>query len=114
MKDRLRTFRQALSLSQSELAERVDLNQSNWSSYETGRAKMQLPSLLRLYHEFKVSPNWLLLGIGEMFVEQPSDGRLQISEKTLPYLTTRKMQHVTAKSLRIEALEGEIHITIEQ
>lgn len=67
--DRIRTLRQAHSLSQKELAAKLDVSQNTVASYETGRTEPGVAMLAKLAIIFDVTTDYL---IG---VERPLSGQ---------------------------------------
>lgn len=77
-KDRLKEIREALALSQKEMADRFNKTQTAWSSYERGFHKIPADVYLKLKEEgFNI--DWLKSGAGEMKIDvQNSKGKNQI------------------------------------
>ncbi|GEM_PF-930788 len=67
--ERLKKLRQALGLSQKELAERLGLHIMTISRYERGKINPSFKFIELLKEKFKVNPQWLLSGEGQMFLE---------------------------------------------
>ncbi len=66
--ERIRHIREALSLSQSELAERLGVNKQMISDIERGKQKRFSPHIeQKLIDIFNISEPWLLKGEGEPF-----------------------------------------------
>lgn len=66
--NRIAEFRKAVKLSQLELAEKTGISRGFISQLETGRANPSIGFLYILMIEYKLSLNWLLTGLGEMFI----------------------------------------------
>jgi transcriptional regulator with XRE-family HTH domain len=58
---RLKNLRKELSLSQTEMSERLNMTQSSYSKYETNKADLNLHLLEKLKEEFNVDPNEFIL-----------------------------------------------------
>lgn len=65
---RIAAFRQRLVMTQDQLAVSAGIDSSNIRSYESGRAMMNISSLVRIAEALEVEPGELLEGItSEMF-----------------------------------------------
>lgn len=61
-------FRKAAGMTVDELAVATRINSSNIRSYETGRAMMNVRSLVRIAEALRVEPGELLVGVdSDMF-----------------------------------------------
>jgi transcriptional regulator with XRE-family HTH domain len=78
--ERFRQFRDRASLNQNDVCEAIGINRSTWSSYESGRATPSVEVLIKLYEKYKINLHWLLVGQGEMTLdEEPGDlGALRV------------------------------------
>ena len=65
---RLKKIRQELKLSQEEFAKKIGVSKQYISNLEADRYTLNNERLVSLAVDFKVSLNYLLLGIGEMFL----------------------------------------------
>lgn len=69
--DRLKTLRKELGLTQEEFANRIRVKRNTVANYET-RSRIPVTAILSLIcREFNVREEWLLDGIGEMFLPEP-------------------------------------------
>ncbi len=59
---RIKSRRKELKITQSELAEALDLSNNHISSIETGNQKPSLDTFVKLCNTLKVTPDYLLLG----------------------------------------------------
>ena len=59
---RIKSRRKELKITQSELAETLDLSNNHISSIETGNQKPSLDTFIELCNALKVTPDYLLLG----------------------------------------------------
>ena len=66
MHTRIKSVRQALNLSQREFAEKLGVSQVTVSTWERGQVARFAPPLI--CQKFKVNPEWLETGSGEMFM----------------------------------------------
>ena len=64
---RLRKFRKEVGKTQQELAARLDISVTTWSSYETDRSGVPIDVMIRLASEYRLNLHWLLTGEGDMF-----------------------------------------------
>ena len=60
LKDRLKSIRNKLGLSQLKLAESIGINQSTWWSYEHGKTIISTSSLMELSKKYNYSIDWIL------------------------------------------------------
>ena len=68
--DRIKEMREALGISQAELAEKVGVKRNTVSSWETLRRPPSNGSILFICRQFGVSQAWLEAGIGSMFAQK--------------------------------------------
>ena len=61
--NRIRLRRKELGLSQSKLAESLDISNNHMSAIENGREKPSLDKFINLCDLLKTTPDFLLLGI---------------------------------------------------
>lgn len=71
MKDRLLELRKVLGLSQTEFASRIGLSQNYWSLVENGIRAPGKRVIVDICRVYRVNPDWLNLGEGEMFIDIP-------------------------------------------
>lgn len=74
--ERVLTIRNYFSLSQNEMAEKIDLSLRAYQNYERGEREIPVALVRALYEEFKVDPVWLLTGSGSMIVAEGQRNRL--------------------------------------
>ena len=70
MGDRIKEMREALDLTQADLADRVGVKRNTVSSWETLRRPPSTTSILFMCRELGVSRVWLEEGIGPMFIQK--------------------------------------------
>jgi len=68
---RIRQARRRLSLSGRQLGDALGTTPSAISRFELGQSAVSPRLLIALAESFNVSPTWLLLGRGPMFLEDP-------------------------------------------
>jgi len=68
-RDRLRTVRKCLKLKQYEMAKKLDIQYVTYNKYEVGVTQPNIEYLGRLNRTFNVNINWLITGVGTMFVD---------------------------------------------
>ncbi|MCD6490367.1 MAG: helix-turn-helix transcriptional regulator [Thermodesulfobacterium sp.] len=68
-KIRFKLLRKKLKLSQKEMAKELGVPFTMISKYECGKIKPCADTLIRIAITYKVNLNWLLLGIGNMFID---------------------------------------------
>ena len=81
MKERLRELRNALNLSQQEFSERINVAQSTYAQFETGRRELRDIHISQICQAFNVSERWLRTGEGNMFEESSDSLISQLCEK---------------------------------
>lgn len=69
MNERLKKLRKALSLTQQEFAERLNIGRGTLANYEVGRNEPIDAVVSLICREFSVNEVWLRTGEGEMFVQ---------------------------------------------
>lgn len=65
--ERIKQLRKALKLSQTAFGEPIGANRNVINNAENGRAAVSDMLAAAIIKEYKVSPEWLKLGVGEMF-----------------------------------------------
>lgn len=71
--ERLKRIRHTLGLSQEDLAEKLYYEKSTIGNAECGRTRLSNHLIVSLVKNFNVNVEYLLEGIGEMFVDTKSD-----------------------------------------
>lgn len=66
--ERIKKIRQALNLSQEEFGEIFEIKKQFVYSLEKNKTSLNNEKLVKLLIDYKVNINYLLAGIGEMFV----------------------------------------------
>jgi len=75
---RLTLLRKTLDIKQVDMAMVIGCSQGNLSQYETDRPIIPVKCIIPLRVTYNVNLDWLLLGVGEMFlpdtgIQQPAD-----------------------------------------
>ena len=70
MNERLKMIRKAKHMTQTELAEILNIKQTAISAIESGRASLTARNKQMLYEKLYVSPDFLEHGIGDMFLPE--------------------------------------------
>lgn len=73
MKDRIRSLRELLGLSQSSFGTKVGVKQNTVSSWEAGRITPNDSAILNICQTFGIREEWLRSGEGPMEVQHPKD-----------------------------------------
>lgn len=74
MNERLKMIRKAKHMTQTELAEILNIKQTAVSAIESGRASLTARNKQMLYEKLYINPDYLEHGIGDMFLpELPQD-----------------------------------------
>ena len=84
MKDRLKTLRKQLNLSQQEMADKLGINRGTYANYEVGRNEPIDAVTTLICKTFNVSEAWLRTGEGDMFIQiDPEDELMEWAGKVL-------------------------------
>ena len=67
---RIRAVREALNLTQKQLAQRLNISGPTLSEFENGKLPPNFDFIFNIYREFNVNLYYLLYGEGEMFEER--------------------------------------------
>lgn len=70
---RVKDVRDSLDISQKDFAEKLGTANSFISDIETEKTKPGYGILMKMAHTFNVSPNFILLGKGKMFLGEQDD-----------------------------------------
>lgn len=73
MNERIKAMRKAVSLTQTEFANRLGLAQNTIAAYESGKRSPNDAIIRAICKEFNVNEQWLRNGEGSMFVEMSRD-----------------------------------------
>ena len=104
MKDRVKTLRKTLGLTQREFADRIGMTPNTVATYEMGRSIPSDPAINNICKEFRVSEMWLRTGSGEMFLPAPRDALDELIEQHgLP----REFRSLTDKFLELRPEQRE-------
>lgn len=80
---RIKKIRQALNLSQEEFGEIFGIKKQNVSSLENDKIFLNNDKLIKLAVKYKISPNYLLLGIGDMFLYKDAASEYESIKKDI-------------------------------
>lgn len=69
MKDRIKSVRKALKMTQQEFADRIGIKRNTVGLYEIGQSGISDTVIKAICREFDVNEEWLRTGSGEMFRE---------------------------------------------
>lgn len=78
MKDRIKTLRKELHLTQQEFADKLGISRNNIASYETGKSNLGDSVISLICREFDVNDIWLRTGEGDIFLPDNSDNQLMM------------------------------------
>lgn len=67
MKDRIKSLRKSLKLTQQEFADRIGIKRNTVGLYEIGQSGISDTVIKSICREFNVNETWLRTGEGEMF-----------------------------------------------
>ena len=71
IKDRIKTLRKTLKLSQEEFGRRIYVSQSLLTEIESGNRKVTDRTIQLIVSEYKINKTWILTGNGDMFSASP-------------------------------------------
>lgn len=80
MHERLKLFRATLNLTQKDFAEKIDIDQRNYTNYENGKAELKAKHIQKLIENFEINANWLLTGEGEMLANNTVNYSQKLSQ----------------------------------
>ena len=75
MKDRIKTLRKTLKMTQQEFADRIGIKRNTVGLYEIGQSGISDTVIRAICREFDVNEEWLRSGSGEMFREVDTEAR---------------------------------------
>ena len=75
MKDRIKTLRKTLKMTQQEFADRIGIKRNTVGLYEIGQSGISDTVIRAICSEFDVNEEWLRTGSGEMFREVDTEAR---------------------------------------
>jgi len=98
---RLILLRKTLDINQSDMAMVMGCSQSNISYYENDGNTISVKCLIALRNAYNVNLNWLLLGMGEMFlpvsgIQQPTE-----SPTLMRYISPKKKDKLAKKIMEL-------------
>ena len=73
LKDRIKTLRKVLDLTQQEFADKLGIKRNTVATYETGKSNPSDAAVLLICKTFNINEEWLRTGKGEMFKEIQPD-----------------------------------------
>lgn len=76
MKDRIKSIRKELGLTQQEFADKISVKRGAIANYEIGRNEPTDSVISLICREFNVNEAWLRTGEGDMFIELTRDEKL--------------------------------------
>ena len=75
--ERLKQLRSVLNITQLEFSKRIFISQSSYGDIELGGRRINDRIVHLISTEFSVSKDWLKYGIGEMFIDDNLDTRIE-------------------------------------
>ncbi|MDR2205798.1 MAG: helix-turn-helix transcriptional regulator [Flavobacteriaceae bacterium] len=67
---RIKELREYLGLTQTQFSEKIGGQQPNLSHMEKAGKKISIDIIYEIISKFNISPNWLVLGIGDMILSE--------------------------------------------
>jgi phage repressor protein C with HTH and peptisase S24 domain len=80
---RLKELRERIGLSQTELANKLGKARQTIQNYESGATDIPTSAIYMLVQEYKLRPDWLLDGTGDMFLPDGYDPTLMSQDEKL-------------------------------
>lgn len=110
---RLKTVRKSLKLRQQDMSDHLSIPLSTISKYELGLIKPGTDVLAKISEKYNINLNWLLNGIGEMFLS------LDVLESTGTYgkpnvKMIRKSSGVEFENIDLDEIESDAHLDSEE
>ena len=104
---RLKTLREMLDMSQTELADKLGVSQKAISQWERGERDIPTAILLKLHELTGVNLHWLLTGEGEPFTH-PTEEDKELEEliKSIPSQYREHIKEIFKSILFIAGLES--------
>lgn len=91
LSERLVLVRKKLNVNQIPFAKMLGVSQSAYANYERGIREVPVALLTKICQDYKISPNWLILGEGDMSV--PNIHALVEKASAMTREHILKMQH---------------------
>ena len=73
IKDRIKTLRKTLKLSQEQFGKRIYVSQSLLTEMESGNRRVNERTIQLIVKEYNVNKDWIVTGNGDMFSAPPPD-----------------------------------------
>lgn len=85
--ENLKKLRKHLGLSMAKFADKVEISAVTLTNYERGERTPSAPFFIQLHKNLNVNLNWLVSGVGEMFIEnKPSFNDGELEAKVVEYM----------------------------
>jgi transcriptional regulator with XRE-family HTH domain len=88
----LRKIRKGLGLNQKDFANKLGISQPHLGNIEAGSRNVTYDVISALVEIYKISPNWLLLGIGDMHLPETIEQPAQALPTDIEKLIEKKIQ----------------------
>ena len=115
LSSRLKQVRKELNLSQTELSEKLEVQQADISRWESGKTTPNFQTLQK-YSSLNVNVSWLFTGIGKIFDEQ-IDGTTYFEVRYYQRRTNGNKfelfaveEHINGDQIRREPFDWEHHL----
>lgn len=95
---RLKNFRTHLNMQQGEFCQHLGIKQGSYSDIERGRNSISYQVLKKCMEKFDLNPNWLLTGMGEMFLSEENKDSFEPTVKKNNYEVKDNIVLVEAKA----------------
>lgn len=102
IKDRLKTVRTDLNMSQDEFGKQIGISRSQISCYEKGLRDITERSINDICREFNINKEWLLTGEGEMYVISEQDEKLADALAKISLSENDKLKEIVQNLLKLD------------
>ena len=84
--ERMKRLRKNLGLLQEDLARQLGISKTTISTIENEKQLPTIPIIIGMINNYRVSPDWLLKGAGDMFIKdkEPGLSQLEYFKKAFP------------------------------
>lgn len=108
---RLRELRDSLGYSQKKMGDLLNIAQTTYANYESGKANIPDELKIKLLNKLKLNINWLLSGYGNMFINEDYPESNPIfktpSGKSYPITTDSAIYSVPILASKVSAGNGQ-------
>ncbi|KFN40863.1 MAG: hypothetical protein JU82_00340 [Sulfuricurvum sp. MLSB] len=81
---RLKEAREKIGKTQVEMAQEFNYSKQIYNNLEHGKRRLQIEEVTILKHKFKIDPNWLIFGEGNMKIEE-NENKIKLTDLILDF-----------------------------